>query len=149
MCLESIYTYLKVTDSRILHTCIHLEWFCPVSIKVLYMCACVYALSATGQRHVLPPFRYFCYIQICYINAVVTVSSVLPQGVSIWLKNRWAIKGRIDYQVRDMAAFVLIHCCIGNHIKITIQGLYLNLLPYCDHNTDSPFFFIISLITFR
>ena len=49
-------------------------------------------------------------------------------------------------QVRDMTAF-LIHYCIVTHIKITIQSLYCNRLSYCDHNTDSPFFIIISFIT--
>ena len=41
---------------------------------------------------------------------------------------------------RDMTAFV-IRYCIVSHIKITIQSLYCNQLPYCDHNTDSPFLF--------
>ena len=51
-------------------------------------------------------------------------------------------------QVRDMTAFV-IHCCFITHIKIIIQSLYCNPLPYCDHNTDSPSFsfLIISFIT--
>ena len=39
-----------------------------------------------------------------------------------------------------MTAFV-IHYCIVTHIKITIQSLYCNPLPYCDHNTDSPLLF--------
>ena len=43
-------------------------------------------------------------------------------------------------------AFV-IHYCIITHIKITIQCVYCNPQPYFDHNTDSLFFFIISLIT--
>ena len=47
----------------------------------------------------------------------------------------WACK-----QVRDMTAFV-IHYCIVAHIKIAIQSLYCNPLPYCEHNTDSPFLF--------
>ena len=44
-----------------------------------------------------------------------------------------------------MTAFV-IHYCIVTHIKVTIQSLYCNPLPYCDHNTEYLFFFIISLI---
>ena len=46
----------------------------------------------------------------------------------------------IHYQVWDMTAFV-IHYCIVTHIKITIQSLYCHPMPYCDHNTDSPFLF--------
>ena len=46
-------------------------------------------------------------------------------------------------QVRDMTAF-LIHYRIVTHIKITIHSLYCNPLPYCDHNTNSLFFFSIS-----
>ena len=42
---------------------------------------------------------------------------------------------------------LVIHYCIVTHIKITIQSLYCHPLPYCDHNTDSPFFSIISFIT--
>ena len=46
-----------------------------------------------------------------------------------------------------MTAFV-IHDCIVTHIKITIQSLYCNPLPYCAHKiNDSPFLFIISFIT--
>ena len=43
-------------------------------------------------------------------------------------------------QVQDMTSFV-IHYCIVTHIKITIQSLYCHPMPYCDHNTDSPFLF--------
>ena len=48
-------------------------------------------------------------------------------------------------QVRDMTAFV-IHFCIVTHIKITIQSLYCNPLPYCDHNTDFPFSFSLFIL---
>ena len=40
-----------------------------------------------------------------------------------------------------MTAFV-IHYCIVTHIKKTHPMPY-----YCDHNTDSPFLFIISFIS--
>ena len=55
------------------------------------------------------------------------------------VRNLFQLMERYD-QVRDMTAFV-IHYCIGSHIKITIQGLYCHLLPYCDNNIDSPFLF--------
>ena len=45
-----------------------------------------------------------------------------------------------------MTAFV-VHYCIVTHIKITIQFLYCKPLPYCDHNTNSLFFFIIASTT--
>ena len=41
--------------------------------------------------------------------------------------------------VQSTTAAFVIHYCIVTHIKITIQSLYCNPLPYCDHNTDSPF----------
>ena len=63
-------------------------------------------------------------------NACVVLSSLRVKGPFISSLN----------QVRDMTAFV-IHYCIVTHIKITIQSLYCNPLPYCDHNTDSPLLF--------
>ena len=44
-----------------------------------------------------------------------------------------------------MTAFV-IRYCIVIHIKITIESLYCNPMPYCDHNTDSPFLFLLFVL---
>ena len=62
----------------------------------------------------------------------------------MWELNRARVGSALGHgsrdQVQDMNAFV-IHYCIIIHIKITIQSLYCDPLPYCDHNTDSPFLF--------
>ena len=71
-------------------------------------------------------------IAVQKIKVQIMVLNLLFHQIKSHLKN--------TYHVRDMTAFV-IHYCIITHIKITIQSLYCDPMPYCDHNTDSPFLF--------
>ena len=61
--------------------------------------------------------------------------AISVQGVSVQ-----EVSDRVVCVLGGMTACV-IHYYIITHIKITIQFLYCDPLPYCDHNTDSPFLF--------
>ena len=86
-----------------------------------------------------PPSHYTCICKIIYGSVFRKRDLMAIFHVMKYDAKCGTCLHKFD-QVRDMTAFV-IHCCIGTHIKITIQGLYCNLLPYCDQNTDSPFLF--------